>query len=724
MKQLRAYWFIFLFCCSSATLRAQDDAAWNIHSQNERGTIEYDPSTGLSTANNGVVISVSNVVLTANSIVANDRTGEVMAEGAVTIKSRGVLWKGDRIIYNFKTAEMRSDEFKTGQNPFFISGQGLSGNRTNQTYSATNAIVTTDDYSEPAYKIRARRLTIVPNKYFEAREVTIRVGDVPVFYFPYYRRTIGYRVNHFDFTPGYRSKFGPYLLTTYNWYWEDKLDGAIHMDYREKRGFAGGPDLGYHVGPLGDGKVEYYFANDEKPGRDFNTNSISEDRHRIAFSHLTTIRTNLTIKAVANYQSDPSVDRDFFENEYRHNVQPKSFFELNQLWSNFSLDILAQPQVNDFQETVERLPDVKLTALRQQLGDTPLYYEGENSIGYFNRRFVDNSTNFAAARADSFHQILLPQTYFGWLNFIPRVGGRFTYYGESEGPAASTHEEVRGVFNTGAEVSFKSSRVWTGAENKAFDVHGLRHIIEPSVNYVYVPRPNVRPHELPQFDYELETLRTLPIDFPQYNSIDSIDSQNVIRFGLRNRLQTKREEAVENLVNWSVFTDWRIDPRSDQSTFAPLTSTLEFKPRTWITLQSDTRYDLNDRRLLEADHHLLLEPNSVWSVSLGHRYLDEHPENGVGPGHNLFTSSIYYRMNENWAARMSHHFEARDGTLEEQYYSIYRDLRSWTAALTFRVRDNRDGEEDYTVAVTFSLKAFPRYGLNSDRDKPSLLVGY
>ena len=62
--------------------------------------------------------------------------------------------------------------------------------------------------------------------------------------------------------------------------------------------------------------------------------------------------------------------------------------------------------------------------------------------------------------------------------------------------------------------------------------------------------------------------------------------------------------------------------------------------------------------------------------------------------------------------------------MEEQYYTLYRDLRSWTAALTFRVRDNRSRADDYTIAATFSLKAFPRFGLNSDRDKPSLLVGY
>ncbi|MEO5801945.1 MAG: LPS assembly protein LptD [Verrucomicrobiota bacterium] len=733
MKQLRALCLIFIFCGIAVATRAQDELAWKIESQTEQGFFEYDPATGTGYGTNGVIIIYSNIVLTANSVTANDRTGDVTAEGNVTINSRGVLWTGDRVFYNFKTEQMQSDIFKAGQNPFFIAGEGLEGNQSNQTYLATNVIVTTDDYAEPAFKIRARKIKVVPGKYFVAEGATMRIGDVPVFYFPYYRRTLGARINHFDFTPGYRSKFGPYLLGTYNFYTQEKIDGALHFDYRQKRGFAGGPELLYRLGKFGDGKMEYYYAQDEKPGVDFRTNAISEQRHRIAFSHQATVRTNLTVKAVANYQSDPFVDRDFFESEYRRNVQPKSLVEVNQLWPNFSLDVLAQPQVNDFQETVERLPDIKLTALRQQLWNTPLYYEGENSVGYFHRAFVDNSTNYSAARADSFHQIILPQTYFGWLNFTPRVGGRFTYYSEADGRGATTDEQTRGVFNTGAEVSFKSSRVWVGAENKFFDVHGLRHIIEPSVNYAYVPRPNVRPPELPQFDYELQSLRTLPIEFPQYNSIDSIDAQNVVRLGLRNRIQTKRENGVDNLLNWSLFTDWRIKPginptsgtnQTRQTTFAPLTSSLEFRPRSWITFQSDTRYDLNRRRLIEADHRLVLEPNNVWSTSLGHRFLDDAPINGPGPGHNLITTSFYYRMNENWAARMSHHFEARDGTMEEQYYTVYRDLRSWTAALTFRVRDNRTGSDDYTIAATFSLKAFPRFGLNSDRDRPSLLVGY
>jgi hypothetical protein len=59
----------------------------------------------------------------------------------------------------------------------------------------------------------------------------------------------------------------------------------------------------------------------------------------------------------------------------------------------------------------------------------------------------------------------------------------------------------------------------------------------------------------------------------------------------------------------------------------------------------------------------------------------------------------------------------------EQAYTIFRDLRSWTAALTFHVRENPTGPQDLSVTFTFSLKAFPRYGQDDERMPYSLWGG-
>ncbi|MGN6556192.1 MAG: LPS assembly protein LptD, partial [Verrucomicrobiota bacterium] len=420
-----------------------------------------------------------------------------------------------------------------------------------------------------------------------------------------------------------------------------------------------------------------------------------------------------------------------------NNPQPNTFVEVNKFWQNFSLDVLAQPRLNNFYETVERLPDVRLSGFRQELGTSPFYYETESTAGYYRRLFAETNNappdlNFEAARADTYHQITLPQTFFGWLNFIPRAGGRFTYYSEATGPGASTDEVYRGVFNTGAEVNFKASALWPAVQSHALDLDGLRHIVEPSANYVYVPSPTDRPADLPQFDYELPSLALLPLDFPEYNSIDSVDSENVIRFGLRNKLQTKRNGQVEDVLDMNVQLDWRLRPRSDanpdleQKTFGDLYTDLTLRPRNWLILQSQTRFDINNETSRLLLHTVTIQPNDVWSWTLGHFYLRDQfnsSPTALGQGNELITSSFYYRMNENWGFRASHRYDLRQHRMREQYYTFYRDLRSWTCALTLGLRDNTGEADDYLVAFTFSLKAAPRFGLGSDTVEHSSLLG-
>jgi LPS-assembly protein len=695
-----------------------------------KGDVQVNLRTGTATYVNGILLKYGAVVLTAQTARVDRATGDAYAEGNVILQREGgQLWRGEQLHYNFKTRIISGDSFRAGHPPYFTKGTNLITSPTNQAYMITNSYFTTDDHPNPGYRIYAKNITVIPGKSIEARHAVMYLGTVPVMYFPYFSKTLDRHPNNYDFLAGYRSTWGAYLLNTYNWYWNERLDGAVNLDVRSRRGLAGGPDFHWRDPSFGEGILRYYYAQDENPRREFGFKRPDDDRQRVLFAHQVNLTSNLTAKGYVSYHDDPFVIRDFFESEYHANAQPRSFVELDQQWRNWDLNGLAQFRVNDFQETVERLPDVKLTGLRQRIAETPLYYESESSAGYF-RHLFPAETNFyspfltnsyGAARADTYHQIVLPWTFFGWLNVIPRVGQRFTYYSEANERGATTDEEFRNVFNTGAEVTWKASRVYSGARSDLLEVRGLRHIIEPSVNYAFVPVPNKAPHELPQFDRELPTSRLRPIEFPDYNTIDSIDSQSVLRLGLRNKLQTKREDGVDDLLNWAVYTDWRLAERHGRTSFSDLYSDLDFRPRSWITFNSETRYGIDQGQFREANHTITLEPGETWSLSLGHRYRRDTPE--LGRGNDLILATFFYRLNENWGLRTQHHYEAKDGTMEYQYYTLYRDFRSWTGALTFRVRDNRFGSDDFTVAVALSLKAMPRFGLGSDAVRPHRLIG-
>ena len=433
------------------------------------------------------------------------------------------------------------------------------------------------------------------------------------------------------------------------------------------------------------------------------------------------------------YQTDTNVVREFFEGDYRLDPQPRTFVEVNRFWQNFNVNTYVQPQVNSFLETIERLPEVRVTGLRQQLWETPLYYQSESSAGYYQRRYgetngIQTGLDYAATRVDTYHQLLLPHTFFDWLNVTPRVGGRYTYYGDASGAGATTDEVSRWVLDTGAEVSTKASRVWPGAHNRFFQVEGLRHIAEPYVNYAYIPNPSAYgTNELPQFDYEMPSLRLLPINLPDYNSIDSIQSENVLRLGLRNKFQTKREGKVVNLIDWNVYADWRLHREAGQSTFSDLYSDFTIRPRSWLTFESLTRYEIEDGQFRMSLTTVSIHPSTAWSWTVGQFYTRDDlsgSPTALGPGDNICTSTLLFRLNENWGFRASHYYDARSGTLREQDYTIYRDMRSWTAALAFRMRDDSNSsEDDFTVTFTFSIKAAPRYGRGAEVGTPYWLLG-
>ena len=675
---------------------------------------------------NDIRITYGNATLSARNAQLDQHTGECVAEGKVRLESGTSVWTGDRLRYNFKTQQIVGENFALGRPPYFAKGAVAVGEKEQEVYVLLDGIVTTDDNADPNYRIRARTITLVAGDYLECEDAVVYLGDVPVFWWPKLRRSLKRHPNHWIVAPGYRSKYGPYLLTTYEYYWSERLGGAIHLDERIRRGPGIGPDFTYHLPRFGDGVFKHYYTYDQRPDEDDRGKDLDHHRQRVWLEHQGNLTSNLTVKAAVRYQSDSRMVRDFFLTEYHDNVQPATYVELSQSWRNWTLDIVAQPRVNRFQETVERLPDVQLTGLRQQIGPTPLYYESESSFGWFQREFAYDQTNrYAAARADTFHQVVLPWTFFNWLNVTPRAGGRFSYSSEASGGGAATDEQTRSVFNSGAEASTKISRTWAGARNKFFELDGVRHILQPSVNYAWVPDPSTPLEKLPQFDYELPTTRLLPFTYPDYNRIDSIDSQNVMRFGLHNKLQTKRDGQIENFVNWNTYADWRLRPNDHQRTWSDAYSDLDVRPFRWLTFNSELAYDINETKWDAISHSITLTPDDIWSLRLGHRYLRDGAFFGPGvPGYSVLYETLYLRLNQNWAARVSHYFNADAGFLQHQYYTVYRDCRSFTLALTASVRKSVGEPTDFGIALSISSKTFPRYGLGADVNKPNLLLGY
>jgi hypothetical protein len=156
------------------------------------------------------------------------------------------------------------------------------------------------------------------------------------------------------------------------------------------------------------------------------------------------------------------------------------------------------------------------------------------------------------------------------------------------------------------------------------------------------------------------------------------------------------------------------DPEFDRS-ISNLYNELFFRPVPWINLWMDMQLPIVSEQgnFTEFNQGVTFMPSDSMSVTLGHQFINDNP---YFQDSNLFFSRIYARITDNWGFAMNHVFEADDGTMEFQSYSITRDLTSWVASLGAMQRDNRNGQSEFGLLFTLTLKDFPNLTIPLDID--------
>jgi len=711
---------------------------------------------GVAVAENNVVIHYDTISIYADYAQYNPDTRDVLVIGNVRIYRDGKLFVGERALYNLETKLLRTGEFRTASFPHFVSGESLSSLTTAQgsAFQISDASVTTSDSSKPDYQMKAGTVLLYPNSHVVLKNVKLYVGQTPVFWFPFVYQSL--RTDEgFRFTPGYDSNWGAYLLTQYGFPVTNDLHGLFHLDLRSKRGVAAGLDLLGHYGEHKESwlHLRTYYANDLSTDTNPTANrqeDVSPDRYRISFQTRTYFADDIYATVDFNKLSDRRFLRDFYPSEYRDNPQPDSVASLTKRSENYALTGIVRGRPNAFFDTTQRLPEVVLDIKRQPLFGSGIFYEGETGIANLRRDFarIDDVAdapwqNYQAVRLDTFHQFLLPKTFGGWLSVVPRMGFRATYYSSGarsefddlldvwEGQGLNLNREAktlfqrsdgspifRPAFNLGVESSFKFSRTWEDAQSRVWGLDGLRHVVQPYTNFSYL-YSGKDPDQILQFDRLNPSTQLPPIDFPQFTTVDSLASWTIWRFGLRNRLQTRRDDRTINWLELDSYFDVNIDrpdfPGSNvnSGTLSNFYNRLRWNPLPWLSYNLDSQIPLTSQGFVQFNSSFNFIVNPDLQLTVGHRYLDSNP---YFSNSNSLRFGGYYRVNDNWGVSFREQYEFQDNVLEIQEYALHRDLSSWVASLGVQIRDNRNPSTDrealdYSLILTFTLKDLPSINL-------------
>jgi LPS-assembly protein len=709
------------------------------------GETTYD--NGIATARDNVAIHIGDTDIYGDFAQYNSQTHEVLVKGNVRIYRDVSLYIADEGVYNIDTKQIRTNDMRTEYHPYFLGGQNVNEPSAN-VYHVENATFTTADSPRPDFHLHARTVRVYENDHVVFQNVTFYIGKVPVFWWPYMYQSLNDAFS-FSIAPADLSSWGPSLLTQITFPITEDIKGRLRLDYRGRRGPAIGfdSDIDYGKDKSSNLKLKTYYADDQNPDINptaFKRGNLSSQRYRVTLQDTTYFTKDVYGIVNVTRLSDPFLMQDFYQSEFRIDPVPDNVIAVTKADPFYTLTAITRFQMNDFFEQTERLPEVVLDVKRQALFGSPIFYEGESGFADLHRSFAEGSgfESYGTNRLDTFHQLLYPNTYFGWLSIVPRAGFRATYYDKTRdlgqtifptngdplvpdfilpdptptNPIIDGGSGVRTVFNTGAEASFKLSRTWDDVANRTLGLDGLLHVIQPYSNFSYVYESGIDPAAVLQFDRFEPSTQLRPIDFPQFTSIDSIASWTIWRNGVRNRLETRRDDVTVTWLELDTFFDVNFDNPYDRRMYSNFFNNLRFTPLPWASLSIDSQIPAFSSGFTEVNTTVAVQPLANLQLSAAHRYLNDNP---FFQHSSLFVVGGYYRFNDNWGFGFQDQYEGTVGIFQEQRYAIYRDLTNWVASLGAVVRDNTGNKKEYGVLLTFSLKAFPKLGFDLNFDPGS-----
>ena len=154
-------------------------------------------------------------------------------------------------------------------------------------------------------------------------------------------------------------------------------------------------------------------------------------------------------------------------------------------------------------------------------------------------------------------------------------------------------------------MSTKFYRVWNDFKTNfaGMNITGLRHVVTPTVTYLYQARPTAPASHFNQFD----------------PNIDNLYRIHQLEFGLENKLQTKRDGQIVDLLRVLVISNFEASRPLVSKGFNPFVAFTDFNPNSWLSFHNENEYDFHAGHLTVENFDGTIHGDN-WSFGLGNLF--------------------------------------------------------------------------------------------------------
>ncbi|MCX7804837.1 MAG: LPS-assembly protein LptD [Planctomycetota bacterium] len=493
----------------------------------------------------------------------------------------------------------------------------------------------------------------------------------------------------------------------------------LDLDYRSERGVGSGVEVSYAAWDEGRGRLRVYGVCetdiserekkmlserqlrrdlapllDGRPRRSFDENILFEKRrlmdnagppklfperypdgtrwavefqHHQGFDELSKFAGwNLDLKYSA--VSDRQFLNEYERRAWKEGSAPEALAAITRISDDWRLELAWRADPLDFKATpptsIFRGPFTWYEPMgRADLLPTHLgfgfFLDGTLSAGRFRREFdrrLIDQDGFDAGRLHLGLTLSRP-VILGPVTFKPYVGTSQALYDDSRDGDA----KHQGACTWGATLSTRICGTFDGVEVPVLGIRGLRHVVEPRIEYHAVSAPSSDPVRIYDFD-----------------DVDDIRKVSRISFVLDQRLRTRDPDGsrIRDHAMLAVSLDFLPDPEDrrrllDGDRFDALRIDAAWNVLPWMRLDGEIRVDAENGKVERGKYGLRFDPGGRWIFGVQHRFAPSRPSRGF-EGYDHLRAFVACQISERWRVRFEQTWRLSDSVLNPRGNESHR----------------------------------------------------
>ena len=633
-------------------------------------------------------------ILRTDKLVFDAENQTVQPSGTTQIQFGFARIIGENFDLNLEQDTIRSGIYRVGFSNLFFEGESLFAEQDQLT--ANNAHFFIGEPEKLSIQGHAKRIEKQGEDTVILQGVRLQLGPVPFFYWPYFKYHLKRQVFNVSGGAGYSGDIGAYIELRPTYQPTDNRKFFTDINFYSERGILVGPGWNladeFKSGHRIESQLETgYIRDNGNLGFDILGKPIDGERHFIDLQFIHHYRESTQILGRIERWSDSEILRDFETGKFRSIQQPQTFIELDHLWGPLALTLSTHIRNEDFEYAIERTPELELRLLPTPISKTGFYHSANLAGAKLRNSDPDQLEDMEHTRFRAYYQLMYPISLTRWLDFTPQATTQHLQYFENNRDEANfsvNHLEL------GFDLTAHSFGEWK-LENEVWNVFGIRHILNPTIQYRRIERTGSDTGTPLPIEAQIFRTGVDDIDLTANSHLDDLDSYSILRVGVLNSIVARgRKGSTRELVDLDLFFDTYMPKDSALENTSLFAINLDLKPAYWLKLNLQSRFDTDPLELRDVFARLQLIDGDIWDLDLATQFIRNDLQQ--------YIADFRYKVFENMQFVSSIGFDVRKSSFFEQEYGIQFGIANYWdlfVSVNFREGSKRNNETRFELKI-------------------------